>query len=56
MKAEGDWESVYSLNDGEVHLRFKGDQMEYEDDGTADDALTKAIDREAKRSGFVDQP
>lgn len=56
VEAKSGWESEYSLNDGEVHLRFKGDQMEYEDDGTADDSLTAAIDRAALKAGFVDQP
>jgi hypothetical protein len=49
---EDDWETEYSLNDGDAHIRFRGNEMEssvprYDDD------LSDAIEAGAHREGFT---
>jgi hypothetical protein len=44
IEPEDGWDSEYSLDRGEAHLRFRGDRH--------DDDLKRAIEAEARREGF----
>jgi hypothetical protein len=52
---EGGYDSEYSLNDGDGYIRFNGDGMEYQVPAYEDD-MKRAIEREARQSGFGDVP
>lgn len=51
IEPEEGWDTEYSLNDGDAHIRFRGSQMEY---GVRkyDDDLREAIESEARSEGF----
>jgi hypothetical protein len=52
IEPEDGWDTEYSLNDGDGHIRFRGDEMEYAVSGYEDD-LKNAIESEAHREGFT---
>jgi hypothetical protein len=52
IEPEDGWDTEYSLNDGDGHIRFRGSEMEYAVSGYEDD-LKNAIESEAHREGFT---
>jgi hypothetical protein len=49
---EDGWETEYSLNDGDAHIRFRGNEMEY-GMRSYDHELRDAIESEARSEGFT---
>jgi hypothetical protein len=52
IEPEDGWETEYSLNDGDAHIRFRGSELEY-GVGSYDDDLRDAIESEAREAGFT---
>ncbi len=51
VKPDGNWDTVYSLNDGDAHLSFQGTHMEIET-RSYDEDLKNAIDKAARQEEF----
>lgn len=52
IEPEDGWDTEYSLNDGDAHIRFRGTEMEY-GVRSYDGDLRDAIEGEARREGFA---
>jgi hypothetical protein len=52
IEPEDGWDTEYSLNDGDGHIRFRGSELEYAVSSYENDLKT-AIESEARQEGFT---